>query len=76
MPTVDWFVPVARVGSKGVQDYVAKSNIAVIKSDLNQELFLFINYPVIGVPILWDIFYRASIDQVEVLISETDTDDG
>jgi uncharacterized protein (DUF2235 family) len=53
-----WFVPIVRVGSTRPQEFILADLKGVIEPTKEGRLFIFLNDAVIGVPGVWDWFYR------------------
>ena len=53
-----WFVPIARIGQSSIGDIPLDQSVNKISPRQTGRLFVFINDAVIGVPKLWDAFYR------------------
>jgi len=58
MLTELWFVPVVRIGRTGGDEHVLGVGANLIEPSNNGELFFFVNDAVIGLPGVWDYFYR------------------
>jgi hypothetical protein len=71
-----WYRIVARIGGTGGQqkafepdftdEYIFDDNL---KAERGGELFLFVNDPVVGIPKLYDIFYKRNFGAVKVIIT-------
>jgi len=65
-PTTPWFQPIVRVRSTGTEEYVLSSNNQEITLIRNEhyfnlaQLYIFVNDAVIGIPRIWDLFYRGN----------------
>jgi len=70
-----WFRVVARFGGVGGEetfldpDPKDKSIAEVIRVTRDGELFLFINDAVLGIPGLFDIFYRYNVGTADVTVT-------
>jgi hypothetical protein len=71
---VPWFEPVVRVGDveyfAKVRDPQSSEWVIDVKPQQSDEVFIFVNDVVIGLPFIWDIFYRTNDGKYEVTISE------
>jgi hypothetical protein len=56
--TEQWFAPMARVRAAGSQDYVLGVGVTTIAPQRSGELFFYVNDSVIGLPWIWDAFYK------------------
>jgi hypothetical protein len=60
-----WFVPIIRVGSLGAEEYADTEKpwfgyVMKIQPKNDGQMFVFINEAVIGLPKVWDVFYRQN----------------
>jgi hypothetical protein len=53
-----WFVPIARVGDVGNEEYPLVQTVTRISPRQDGTLFVFVNDAVLGVPKWWQLFYR------------------
>jgi hypothetical protein len=62
-PFSKFLTPIARVGSYGLKDEVLDRKTIVygvcMTPSEHGELFVFLNRPILGIPGLWDYFYRG-----------------
>ena len=70
--TRPWFRPVARIGATGGEENFLDPDENQIsekfKATRDGELFLFVNDAVIGLPHLYDVFYRNNRGETRVLV--------
>ena len=53
-----WFVPIARVGDVGNEEFPLVQTVTRISPRQDGTLFVFVNDAVLGVPKWWQLFYR------------------
>jgi hypothetical protein len=68
--TENWFVPIARVGAAGSDEHVLDSRGTIIEPRRAGELFVYVNDAAIGLPYLWDIFYRKNGGTVTITVQK------
>jgi hypothetical protein len=64
----DWLTPIARIGAHSHEEYVLGANSTLIEPQHSGELFLYVNEAILGLPGLWDVFYRDNEGSVTVKI--------
>ena len=65
-----WFRPIARIGSRGNDEYVLPGPVSQIRARTSGELFLFVNDAVIEVPGLRGLFYRNNAGTARVTVEQ------
>lgn len=64
----NWFKPIAHVGEHARSEHVLGNKTRFVVEGRPGELFLFVNDAVIGVPGIWDYFYRNNQGDASVVI--------
>jgi uncharacterized protein (DUF2235 family) len=67
--TEPWFKVVARVGATGSERYVL-DRFTLIKPKTTGELYLFVNDAVIGLPHVYDYFYRRNKGTAQIIVKK------
>lgn len=65
-----WHVMIARTGQFGSQEYVLSERSTTITMGRTDQLFLYVNEPVVGLPIFYNWFYRGIQGTAEITISK------
>jgi len=78
--TESWFMPIARIGARGRDEYTLEPTVPLASDDdrltmtteltarTSGELFLYVNDAVLGLPYLYDAFYRNNKGEATVTI--------
>jgi uncharacterized protein (DUF2235 family) len=64
----NWFKPVAHVGEHARSEHVLGQKTQFVLESRPGELFLFVNDAIIGLPGIWDYFYRNNRGEAAVAI--------
>lgn len=68
--TEPWFRPIARIGSRGNDEYVLPGLVSQLRARTSGELFLFVNDGVIELPGLRRLFYRNNAGTARVTVEQ------
>jgi hypothetical protein len=71
-PFESWFVPVGRIGATGNDEHVLGVRSTVITPRRTGEFFFYVNDAVIGLPGIWNAFYRRNSGTVTITIQRID----
>ena len=73
----EWFTVIVRVGMSGDQQYpLSSTHKRVIEPKRDGELFVYTNSPVIGLPIVWNWFYRGNVGFAGIKLEVLSTSEG
>jgi hypothetical protein len=67
-----WFRPVARIGSYQKEEHLLGPHSTIVEARRTGELFLYVNDAVLGLPEVWDLFYRNNEGYTRVTIEKID----
>jgi uncharacterized protein (DUF2235 family) len=70
--TTRWFVPLARIGETGNEEYVLAEGATEITPARNGALYLYVNEAVIGLPYIYGYFYRDNSGTAKITITPID----
>jgi uncharacterized protein (DUF2235 family) len=64
----NWFGPIAHVGEHVQTEHILGPKTRFVVENRSGELFLFVNDAIIGVPGIWDYFYRNNRGEASIVI--------
>jgi hypothetical protein len=72
--TSDWFVPIARIGEKGLSQYAIETDDTTITAGISGELYLFVNDAILPLNVWpwafgWDTYYKNNDGSADVTVT-------